>query len=183
MAIRPADDPEECYPIPMTESPNYPNYPQSAGAGQPAAAPARPSTVDGAFWAFIASTVIGLVGGLLIFGNRDAIADVLRQSNRQSGGGLTESQIDQATSFAMTTAVVIAVIIAALYLLFAFKLRAGRNWARIVLTVLTALQLLSLLVGQSTIVAYVGVLAAAVGVALSFMAPSNAFFAAGKTIR
>jgi hypothetical protein len=167
----------------MTESPNYPNYPESAGAGRPAVAPARPSTVEGAFWAFIASTVIGLVGGLLIFGNRDAITDALRNSNRQSGGGLTETQIDQAVNIAMITAVVIAVIIAALYLLFAFKLRAGRNWARIVLTVLTALQLLSLLVGQSTVVGYVGVLAAVAGVVLSFLAPSNPYFAAPKGIR
>ncbi|MEU0797459.1 hypothetical protein ABZ342_45975 [Amycolatopsis sp. NPDC005961] len=167
----------------MTESPNYPNYPESAGAGQPAAVTARPSTVEGAFWAFIASTVIGLIGGLLIFGNRDAITDALRNSNRQNGGGLTETQIDQAVNIAMITAVVIAVVIAALYLLFAFKLRAGRNWARIVLTVLTALQLISLLVGQSTIVAYFGVLAAAVGVVLSFMAPSNAYFASTKAIR
>ena len=167
----------------MTESPNYPNYPESAAAGQPTAAPARPSTVEYAFWAFIASTVIGLVGGLLIFGNRDAITDALRNSNTQNGGGLTETQIDQAVNIAMITAVVISVIIAALYLLFAFKLRAGRNWARIVLTVLTALSLLSLLVGQSTIVGYFGVLAAVAGVVLSFMTPSNAYFAAARTIR
>ncbi|WP_329046062.1 hypothetical protein OG738_30645 [Amycolatopsis sp. NBC_01488] len=167
----------------MTESPNYPNYPDSAATGHPAAAPARPSTVEGAFWAFIASTVIGLVGGLLIFGNRGSITDALRNSNRQNGGGLTDAQIDQAVTIAMITAVVIAVVIAALYLLFAFKLRAGRNWARIVLTVLTALQLLSLLIGQSTIVGYVGVLAAIAGVVMSFLAPSNAYFAAAKGIR
>lgn len=167
----------------MTESPNYPNYPESGATGQPTAAPARPSTVEGAFWAFIASTVIGLVGGLLIFGNHDSIADALRNSNRQSGRGLTDTQIDQAVNIAMVTAVVIAVIIAALYLLFAFKLRAGRNWARIVLTVLTALQLISLLVGQNTIVGFVAVVAAIVGVVLSFMTPSNAYFSAGKVIR
>jgi hypothetical protein len=167
----------------MTESPNYPNYPESAATGQPPAAAARPSTVEYAFWAFIASTVIGLIGGLVVFGNRDAIADALRNSNRQNSGGLTEAQIDQAVNVTLIIAVVIAVVIAALYLLFAFKLRAGRNWARIVLTVLTALKLISLLVGQSTIVDYVGVLAADAGVVLSFMTPSNAYFAATKTIR
>jgi hypothetical protein len=167
----------------MTESPNYPNYPQSAAAGQPAAAPARPSTVEGSFWAFIASTVIGLVGGFLIFASRDDLADALRNSNRQTGGGLTDAQIDQAVTLTMVVALVIAVIIAALYLLFAFKLRAGRNWARIVLTVITALQLLSVLVGQTTVLGYISVVVAVIGVVLAFLAPSNAYFAAGKVVR
>ncbi|WP_103352311.1 hypothetical protein [Amycolatopsis sp. CA-128772] len=167
----------------MSESPEYPSYPQSsAPTGQPPA-PARPGTVEGAFWAFLASTVIGLIGGVLIFANRDGIAQALRDANRQRGGNLTDAQIDQTVNATMITAVVIAVIIAALYLLFAFKLRAGRNWARIVLTVLTALQLLSLLIGQSTIGGYLAVLAAVVGVVLSFTGPSNAYFASLKAPR
>ncbi|MEV4053635.1 hypothetical protein AB0J55_20785 [Amycolatopsis sp. NPDC049688] len=164
----------------MSESPEYPSYPQSSTPTDQAPAPARPGTVEGAFWAFLASTVIGLLGGVLIFANRDGIAETLRNANRQRGGNLTDAQIDQAVNVAMITAVVIAVVIAALYLLFAFKLRAGRNWARIVLTVLTALQLLSVLIGQSTIGSYVAVLAAVVGVVLSFTGPSNAYFASLK---
>ncbi|WP_410592427.1 hypothetical protein [Amycolatopsis sp. lyj-23] len=159
------------------------NYPQSSSSADPTAGPARPGTVEGAFWAFIAAPVIGLIGGLLIFANRDQIASTLRDTNRQRGGNLTDAQIDQAVNVTMITAVVIAVIFAALYVLFAFKLRAGRNWARIVLTVLTALQLLSLLIGQSTIGGYLAVLAAVVGVVLSFTGPSNAYFAAAKAPR
>ena len=41
--------------------------------------------------------------------------------------------------------VIIALIFIAVYLLFAFKMYAGRNWARIVLTVFGALTLLSAL--------------------------------------
>ena len=107
----------------------------------------------------------------------------MRDANRQRGGNLTDAQIDQAVNVTMITAVVIAVVIAGLYLLFAFKLRAGRNWARIVLTVLAALQLLSVLTGQSTIGGYLAVLAAVVGVVLSFTGPSNAYFAAAKAQR
>ncbi|SFW85318.1 hypothetical protein [Amycolatopsis australiensis] len=166
----------------MTDSANYPNHPDSATTGHPVAAE-RPSTVEGAFWAFIASTVLGLVGGVLIFASRDAIAAALRDSTRRSGGTLTDAQIDQAVNITMIVALVIAVIIAALYLLFAFKLRAGRNWARIVLTVITALQLISLLAGQSTVLGYVSVAAAVVGVILSFLTPSNAYFAAAARIR
>ena len=164
----------------MSESLNYPE--SSVPTGQ-APAPPRPGTVEGAFWAFIAAPVIGLIGGLLIFGNRDKIATTMRDANRQRGGNLTDAQIDQAVNVTMITAVVIAVVIAGLYLLFAFKLRAGRNWARIVLTVLAALQLLSVLTGQSTIGGYLAVLAAVVGVVLSFTGPSNAYFAAAKSPR
>ncbi|MEV7094962.1 hypothetical protein AB0M80_19205 [Amycolatopsis sp. NPDC051045] len=166
----------------MTESPNYPQSPASASPGQ-APAPPRPGTIEAAFWAFIAAPVIGLIGGLLIFADRDKIAATLRDTNRQRGGNLTDAQIDQTVNVTMITAVVIAVIIAALYLLFAFKLRAGRNWARIVLTVLAALQLISLLTGQSTIGGYLAVLAAVVGVVLSFTGPSNAYIAAVKAQR
>ncbi|WP_410616959.1 hypothetical protein [Amycolatopsis sp. lyj-109] len=48
---------------------------------------------------------------------------------------------------------------------------------------LAALQLLSVLTGQSTIGGYVAVLAAVIGVVLSFTGPSNAYFAAAKVQR
>ncbi|OXM61288.1 hypothetical protein [Amycolatopsis vastitatis] len=165
----------------MSESPNYPNYPDDAGAAAsagPVAAPARPGTIEGAFWAFVASTVLGLAGGLLLFVNWDALADTLRTANRQRGGTLTDAQIDQAATITLVVTVVIVVLIAALYLLFAFKLRAGRNWARIVLTVLTALHVISLLTAQDTVFGYLAALAAVVGVVLSFTGPSNAYIAA-----
>ncbi|MFG1642460.1 hypothetical protein ACGFMK_19400 [Amycolatopsis sp. NPDC049252] len=165
----------------MSEYPSYPASSDPSASGAPVQA--RPSTIEGAFWAFIASTVISLLGGILVFGNRDALAEATRNSSRQTGSSLTEAQIDQLVTIGIVVALVIAVVIALLYLLFAFKLRAGRNWARIVLTVITALQLLSVLVGQSTWAGYVSVLAAVVGVVLSFMAPSNAYINASKTIR
>ena len=165
----------------MSESPNYPKYPDDASAaGGRVAAPARPGTIEGAFWAFVASTVLGLVGGLMLFVNRDALVDTLRNADRQRGGTLTDAQIDQTATITLVVSVVIVVIIAALYLLFAVKLRAGRNWARIVLTVLTALHVISLLTGQDTIFGYLAALAAVVGVVLSFTGPSNAYIAAAK---
>ncbi|UOZ07120.1 hypothetical protein [Amycolatopsis sp. WQ 127309] len=162
----------------------YPSYPASSDpSASSAAAPARPSTIEASFWAFIASTVVSLIGGILVFGNRDALTTATRDASRQNGTGLTEAQIDQAVTIGLVVAVVIAVVIALLYLLFAFKLRAGRNWARIVLTVITVLQVLSVLVGQSTWVTYVSVLAAVVGVVFSFLAPSSAYINARKAVR
>jgi hypothetical protein len=159
---------------------DYPSHPASSPTSASPVTP-RPGTINGAFWAFIASTVIGLLGGVLVFANKDALVDSTRNASRQNGTGLTDAQIDQAVTLTIGVAVVIAVVIALLYLLFAVKLRAGRNWARIVLTVITALQLLSVLTGQSSIAGYVSVLAAVVGVVLSFTAPSNAYINAAKT--
>lgn len=136
--------------------------------------------MNGAFWAFLAATVISIVSGLLVLGQRDALADAVRRSNTK----LTAQQIDQAATVALVAAVVIAVLIALLYLFFAVKLRAGRNWARIVLTVLTALQVISLLAGSGgSWIGYLSCLAAVIGVVLSFLPESSAYFAAAKPVR
>ena len=128
--------------------------------------------------------MIGLVGAVLIFGNKDALVDALRSSDRQNGGQLTDAQIDQAVNVGMIVAVVIAVVIALLYLLFACqaarRAQLGAGWSH---TVITVLQLISLLVGQSTVLGYISVLAAVVGVVLSFTAPSNKFIDGAKTVR
>jgi len=79
---------------------------------------------------------------------------------------------------------VLAVIFAGLYVLFAFKLRAGRNWARIVLTVIAALDLLTLVSGSAgTVVGYIGALAAVIGCVMSYMANSNGYIRAVKAAR
>ncbi|ATY16485.1 hypothetical protein CU254_20130 [Amycolatopsis sp. AA4] len=163
----------------MTEMPRYP----SPSAEPPAEAPPRPGVITGAFWAFVAATLVGLVGAVVLFFARDALADAMRRANGQNAARLTDAQIDQAVTIGIVVGAVIAIAIALLRLLFAFKLRAGRNWARIVLTVLTALQVLSLLAGQSTVVGYVSTALAVVGVVLSFLPDANQYFAAAKTPR
>ncbi|WP_326836162.1 hypothetical protein VSH64_14770 [Amycolatopsis rhabdoformis] len=140
-----------------------------------------PTTIQVAFWAFIASAAIGIVGGLLKLGRRDEFIDTVRTSN----SNLSQDQLNLAANIAIGVAVVIAVVIALLYLLFVFKLRAGRNWARIVLTVLTALQVISLVSGNngSDWVNYVSAVAAVIGVVFSFVGDSNAYIAAGRQVR
>ena len=78
---------------------------------------------------------------------------------------------------------VVFTIIAALYALFAFKLRAGRNWARIVLTIIAVLDLLGLISRNGNPIGYVGALAAIVGCVLSYLPNSGAYFAAVKASR
>lgn len=128
----------------------------------------------------MAATLVGIAGAVFLFFSRDALADAMRRTNGQNAARLTDAQIDQAVTIGITAGAVIALAFALLHLLFAFKLRAGRNWARIVLTVLSALQVVSLLAGQATIVGSVSAVFALAGVILSFLPSASQYIAATK---
>ncbi|SFI69318.1 hypothetical protein SAMN05421835_101472 [Amycolatopsis sacchari] len=157
----------------MTESPGpYEAYPSGGESTAPPARPQPPSSINIAFCAFLLSTVISLVSALLLLGSKDEVADQLRRNNTAR---LTEDQISTTAQITVTAFVVIAIVIALIYLWLAFKLRAGRNWARITLTVFTVLQVISLTAGHGTIVGYLSVLAAAVGLVFSYIGGSNEY--------
>jgi hypothetical protein len=172
--------------------PNDPGYGQQSGLPSfPAAPPPTESAVQtytpptemtAAFWCYVVAAVISLIGGVLAVGQKQAVLDTLKQS--KANADLTPGQLDTLASAAITFAIVVAVVIAGLYLLFAFKLRAGRNWARIVLTVVAALALLSLLFSSAhTVLSYIGELAAVAGAVLSWMPNSSAYIAAVRASR
>ncbi|WIX75837.1 hypothetical protein QRX50_30695 [Amycolatopsis carbonis] len=164
----------------MNDLPRFPEDSNPPPSSSEPPRPAVPNTIAVAFWAFVVSTVIGIVGALLLFGQKDELIDAARRTNPN----LSQAQLDQGANIALIVAVVIAIVIALLYLLFAVKLRAGRNWARIVLTVLTALQVLSLITGSGgTWLSYLSALAAVIGVVFSFLGDSNAYIAAGRPVR
>ncbi|HET9138686.1 hypothetical protein [Actinophytocola sp.] len=75
--------------------------------------------------------------------SRSAIEDAARESLRRSNGSFTESDVDAAVTFSIVFTVIVGLIFMGLFLLFAYKMRAGRNWARITLTVLGALGIIS----------------------------------------
>jgi uncharacterized protein (DUF983 family) len=164
--------------------PNYPSAPAANEYGQtqqPAYAPPREIMIS--FWCYVGAAAIVLIGGLFAITLKQSVLDTLRNNNTT---GLTASQLETAANAAVVVAVVISVIIAGLYLLFAFKLRAGRNWARIVLTVIAAIDLLSLISitrqGGSPI-SYIGALAAIAGCVLSYLPNASAYFTAVKASR
>ena len=137
------------------------------------------------FWCWLVSALLWLVGGLLIIGQRQNLINALRQANNNTPNHLTDAQIQHAVTVSITGVVVVAVIIAALFALFAFKLRAGRNWARIVLTVIGVLALLDLIMRAhaSTALSYASGILAIVAAVLSYLPRSNAYIAAVKHAR
>ncbi len=134
----------------------------------------RPTPVQVSFWIWIASAVLTVLGGLLVLTQRDEMLALLRQ--QPGATSLTEQQLQATVNLTLGVSVVIYVVIGLLYVLFAVKMRAGRNWARIVLTVLTVLSLLSLAQGTIDVVGLIGVLAAVVAVVLLYLKPANDYF-------
>jgi hypothetical protein len=132
------------------------------------------------FWCYLAAATIALIDGLLYLGAKQAILNTLRANTK----GLTESQLQTAASTFVFLFVAIPVVIAGLYVLFAYKLRADRRWARTALTIVLVVQLLVVVfVLGGTPVIYLGVLAAIVGCVLSYLPKSKAYLASQRQLR
>jgi hypothetical protein len=94
----------------------------------------RPKEVEISFWLWIAVLVIGLVSGGIAYSQ-------IRIHQIQ-----TEA-IDRATTTALVVGLVIGLLVVAAEFVLVFLMRAGRNWARIVLAVLGGLAVLFGLIG------------------------------------
>ena len=150
----PQPQPQGPYPQgpPPQGPPGYPAAaPQPYGSDQygqyGSAPPQRPKEVDTSFWLWIGSMVMSLLGAILTFSQFDdirqqAIDDALR-ANPTLDRQFFESTFDTV----LIVGLVFGLLLVALELFFIFKMRAGRNWARIVLTVLGAISVLSALFG------------------------------------
>ncbi len=137
-----------------------------------------PTTIITSFFGFLASTVTSLVALVLLAGSRQQFVDALRQSNQDTGGSMTEEQINGAATVGLAVAISITLAVALVHLWLAFKLKAGRNWARVVLTLITLFQLASLFATQgNTAVGYASCAIAVVAVVLSYLPASNAYVA------
>lgn len=197
VGISRADPPRPTVMI-MTEPTGAPGYatPSPSGAAGPADPPARPTSVTLAFLAWVVMTALSLLSLVFVLTSPiwdQAVAAGLRTAD------VNGVQIDASTlvNTAKITSVVGFLIGAALYLLFAFKMRDGRNWARVVLTIIGVLGVLSALLpsyrsvtvnGTTFVVQNYGIhwISLALLVAaliLMFVPASNAYFTASKAYR
>jgi hypothetical protein len=139
-----------------------------------------PGTIVAAFFGFLVSTVSALVAAGLLLGAREELTTATRASNPQ----MTEEQLQQTVTVALGMAIGVAVLIALFYLWLAFKLKAGRNWARVVLTLVTLLQVASLFVTQgASATGYASCAIAVLALVLSYLPASNEYIAAVKQTR
>ncbi len=120
-----------------------PAAPEGHGAPTPVE---RPSAVRLGVGAFLASTVLGLLGAIVTFAQFDQIVD---QALIDSGLDPAEvaSVSESASATALTVGVVVGLLFVGLQLMFIWFAWQGRNWARIVLWVLGGLAVVSSIAG------------------------------------
>ncbi|MCG2623504.1 hypothetical protein LVY72_16525 [Arthrobacter sp. I2-34] len=134
-----------------------------------------------AFWLIIAAAVVNLVNSFILAGtahqaisavwNDPAFQDQLRQAAQ--GQDISSITPDLVAGMVGTMYIVGALIAAALYLLVAFGVKAGRNWARILGTVFAVLSLVLLAFGVLGVLTF---LLGAAAIVLLFLPVSSAFF-------
>lgn len=136
--------PQQGYP-----QPGYPQYPPPGyPQGNPYAAPpapehdtaalSRPATINAAFWIAV---VVPLLATVLIVVNTFLQQEAIRSSISASDPEVRELA-GTAALVGIGFVVFFFAVLSGLWILFGFKMRAGRNWARITLTVFASLWLL-----------------------------------------
>lgn len=148
-------------------------------AWQPAARPPRPRTVDIAFGLMLVTVVIRVIGIVVAVGSRDEVRRILRDREP----GLSPSDVDRFANLGVDVAIGVGIVFAAFYLFLAWKVYAGKNWARITAWVFCGLAVLGTLLefaqANTGITKALGVLEGLIAVAiivLLALAPSNEYF-------
>lgn len=113
-----------------------------AHGGDPGAE-AAPKEVVTAFQLWIASIVVSVIGIVYSFATLgDTVRDQV-QGQVDADPSLDAGDLESLIRLGLVIGAVFALLFVALELFFIFKMRAGRNWARIVLTVLGVLSVLA----------------------------------------
>lgn len=132
-----------------------------------------PQLVNISFWLLIASGAIFVISVLMGLGNLDN--PMFRQEfERQVQGSGAEVSYNDIKGIVAGTMVVLAIIAAALYLLVAFFVRKGKNWARILGTVFAALSVFGLF-GPASI-ATLGTVMGIVAIVLLYLPAAAPYF-------
>lgn len=148
--------------------------------------PPRPRSLDQSFWCGVASVVIGFAMAIfsaLLMPASDVDA-LLREVSRQQPT-LSPDQIRGVYDAALIVTLVFMAIIAAVWILFLHQMRRGRNWARIVITVVGALWLLTTVPsvaagGLGSVLSILQLIAIAATLVLAFRPDANAYLRSGS---
>ncbi|MER5265867.1 hypothetical protein ABTZ99_27660 [Actinosynnema sp. NPDC002837] len=122
--------------------------------------PTPPKLVDIARWLFILSAAVGVVRFMVQLADREMLIRELRVQQPN----LSQDDLDAAATGGIVFGLVIAVGLILVYTLLANRMAGGRNWARIVLTVIAGV---GIFLGVVRLVAAASGFAAAFGLAVS----------------
>ncbi|MFI9007091.1 tripartite tricarboxylate transporter TctB family protein [Actinosynnema sp. NPDC053489] len=160
-------------PPPLSES----ELAGSGGTGRPAVA--EPREVRLSFFLWLAGALLLVVSSVLVLTQRETALEEARKAPPTPG--VTTEQLESAVTAVLVFLVILGIVLAALMAFFAVKARAGRNWARIALTVLGVVVLLYHLFGFS-LVGLIIVLVVAAAVVTLYLPASKAYFDSAKRV-
>lgn len=181
--------PHEQQPYPQQQQQPYQQQPYlpppplsdselSGGHGGPAVP--EPKEVRLSFFLWLAGALLLVVSSVLVLTQRGTALEEARRAQNQTPGVTTE-QLESAVTAVLVFLVIIGVVLAALMAFFAVKARAGRNWARITLTILGVVVFLYHLIGFSLIGVLIMLVVAAAVVTL-YLPASKAYFDSAKRV-
>ena len=102
----------------------------------------RPSEVGTAFWLWIANIVVGIVSVAVTFLTLDSTVTAQVRDQLATDPQLSTVNAESFVRIALVVGAVFTLLFAGLKLFFLFKMRSGRNWARVTLTVFGGLSIL-----------------------------------------
>ncbi|TQM82355.1 hypothetical protein FHX81_4759 [Saccharothrix saharensis] len=122
--------------------------------------PTPPKLLDIARWLFILSAAVGLVRFVVQLADREMLIRELRSQQPN----LSQDELDAAATGGIVFGLLIGVGMVLVYTLLANRMAGGRNWARVVLTIIATA---GIFLGVLRLVAAVSGVTAAFGLAVS----------------
>lgn len=159
----------------MTMPPPSGGYP----AGSAPLRGTRPKEVEISFWLWIAVLVFSALGVVITFFQIDRVRTEAINELLAQNPTMDRSLIESAATAGLIVGIMIGLLFVVAEFVFAFLMRGGRNWARIVLAVLGGLGVLLELVGLVGTAGAVGLLQLlllSAAIVTMFLPPANAWF-------
>jgi K+-sensing histidine kinase KdpD len=165
----------------MSDQPSMPRY--NGPVGGPVGGPVplvsptpviAPTQVTAAFWLYIAAAAVSVISIIVSLATIGAAQSAMQSQVAAQGNPLPDSTVNAIIIATVVIGVVISVITIAGYVLFAFFVRRGANWARIVMLILTVLSLIGVAGGYGLGAAHavLGIIATV----LIFLKPASEYF-------
>ncbi len=168
---------------PGQDSGGYGAMPAAPAGGAPGVPTEAPAPVKNAVLLMYIRAALGVISLIVLLATKNSLKDQIRKNN----SNYDADKLDSVVNAAVVIGVVLGIIFIVLYVLLAMQVAKGKNWARIVTWVISAIGVLSLLgtLSNSTAISKIltvvsGLISIAIIVLLA-MGPSNQYFSKRQT--
>jgi hypothetical protein len=136
--------------------------------------PTPPGPVRASFWILIVSAAFRVFIAILTVASWNSVID---SAMKQVPKGTTRAQWLSDVHTILIANIVLDLVFAGLYVLFAYMVRQGRNWARLTITGIVVLFGLYDIFTSSNLITLISVIVELVAVGLLYLQASKAYFA------